>query len=371
MAMLEQTIDVKSAAGGDHAAFARLVAATKHAVTSIALGILRDLRASEDVAQEVYVQAWRDLPSLRNADSFLPWIRQLTRNEAMSYARSRQRYERRREAWRPEEEVARSPMDEAISEEERLVLEEALAAMPDDARDVLTLFYREGRSVAQVAHLLGIGESAVKKRLERARNALRADVEARFATVAAKSAVGASFVAAVTGTLAFGAPSTAAAAALAPKLAKASFSLALLPLVAPPVVSLTAGIAVIVLLVRRLVRTAIDDQERRELRSLRDLACALVVAFHVALGASIAVIPIFGRVVGLAFVFWWLAFGIGGGYLLGHRLPVILARRRALEREADPRAFALAEARRRSRAHLVLALSLTAFSVAFGLVICR
>jgi hypothetical protein len=130
--------------------------------------------------------------------------------------------------------------------------------------------------------------------------------------------------------------------------------------------------AVIVLLVRRLVRTAIDDQERRELRSLRNAACALVVGFHVALGASIAGFRILGsRGTALAFLLSWLGFGLGGGYLLSHRLPKILSRRRAKERDADADAFASAEARRRSRANAVLALSVAAFGLAFALIIYR
>ena len=73
---------VTAAQGGDRDAFARLVDATRSVVSSIALAILRDEESSRDVAQDVYLAAWRGLPTLHNPASFLPWLRQLTRNRA-------------------------------------------------------------------------------------------------------------------------------------------------------------------------------------------------------------------------------------------------------------------------------------------------
>src|SRR5262249_8885361 len=152
------------------------------------------------------------------------------------------------------------------------------------------LFYREEQSVRQVASLLGISESAVKKRLERARSSLRSGVEGRFAALAGKSAVTSMFVASVMGCLAFAAPSTAAAGTvLLPKAGKSVLLAALVPSAAvalrtmPPgrvalaafllpdlgrvaLMSATLGVVAVLLLVRRLVKTAIDARERRELK---------------------------------------------------------------------------------------------------------
>src|SRR6185436_8759465 len=60
-----------------------------------------------------------------------------------------------------------------VAREDAAALEEALALLPDETREVVTLFYREGQSVAQVAVLLDLTDAAVKKRLSRARQALR------------------------------------------------------------------------------------------------------------------------------------------------------------------------------------------------------
>lgn len=64
---------VPAAARGDRDAFAALVNETRSAVSAIALSIVRHAELSGDVAQDVFLPAWRDLGELRDPNSFLPW----------------------------------------------------------------------------------------------------------------------------------------------------------------------------------------------------------------------------------------------------------------------------------------------------------
>ena len=59
--------DVLAARSGDASAFGRLVDVTKSAVTAIALAIVGDYTASQDIAQDVFLAAWRNLSKLRTA----------------------------------------------------------------------------------------------------------------------------------------------------------------------------------------------------------------------------------------------------------------------------------------------------------------
>lgn len=149
---------MQSAAGGDARAFGRLVTETQGVVCAISLAVTRDQAASEDVAQQVFFDAWRGIGKLRAATSFLPWLRALAR------------------------------------------------------------YCREGQSVRQVAELLGMREATVKQRLSRARRALRAEYLARVGKLLDHSAPGAAFTAMVTAGLATAAlaasPGVAAAAVL-------------------------------------------------------------------------------------------------------------------------------------------------------------
>ena len=70
---------VAAASHGDAQAFSTLVDATSGLVTSIVLAVLRDFESSRDVAQDVFLSAWKDLPKLKNPASFLPWLRQIAR----------------------------------------------------------------------------------------------------------------------------------------------------------------------------------------------------------------------------------------------------------------------------------------------------
>ncbi|MEP6494947.1 MAG: sigma-70 family RNA polymerase sigma factor, partial [bacterium] len=183
-------VDVAAAAQGDRDAFARIVSATSGVVCAIGLAILRDVAESQDVAQDVFLSAWRDLGKLRNPSSFLPWLRQLTRNRAHHVLRTTRRRERRialpesKHAGATDDsrtdallaaavEPSPSVLDRLIADEERDALLAVLAELPHAAREIVILYYREGSSVQQVAELLGLSEAAVKQRLARARARVR------------------------------------------------------------------------------------------------------------------------------------------------------------------------------------------------------
>jgi len=220
MSVVALETDVVAAADGDAQAYTRLVSTHRNLVCSIALAIVGDVGASEDIAQGVFVAGWRSLATLRNPASFQPWLRQLTRNQAHQHVRTEGR--RRRRVSIVDDDQLERAIDPAPHAEDRLVeLEErealvsALEQLPDSTREIVTLYYREGRSVDQVATLLGLRPAAVKKRLERARAALRAEMLDRFGDVVKRTAPTAAFVAAVTSAFVIAAPANAAAAGAA------------------------------------------------------------------------------------------------------------------------------------------------------------
>ncbi len=201
---------VAAAMDGDRQAFAALVDRYKNMVSAIALAQVRDKAMSEDVAQNALVEAWRGLGRLRNKDSFGPWLAQLVRRQALQAVRAQKRTQQREQTWQREQVMHDTPFTEPA--EDLRPLYDALERIPDDAREVLVLYYREERSAEQVGALLGLSTQAVRKRVQRARDVLRDELD-RVGALAKKSAPAAAFVALVLAGLdAEGAPMPAPAA---------------------------------------------------------------------------------------------------------------------------------------------------------------
>ncbi|MEM6705635.1 MAG: sigma-70 family RNA polymerase sigma factor [Acidobacteriota bacterium] len=342
--------DVERARGGDAEAFTRLVEKTSSMVCSVAFAIVRDVPASEDIAQDVFLSVWRGLGKLQNPKSFLPWLRQVTRNRANSWLRGV--YTRREHDRVDEEQLARVSDPEPtadLSLEERETLEvvaRSLEEIPDEAREVLVLYYREGRSTKQVADLLGLSEAAVRKRLSRAREQLRADVTERLRRGLERTAPGAALVMAVAASLQTAAPASAAVAgglgartaAGALKMGGFAGLLAALP-------GLLGGVAGVVLGLRPDLAAARDERERRSLLRLRATAIAAVCA------------TVLGLVWSGETGTWWVpsliyVLFLGTlGVLYRVWLPSIVRDRLAAELAEDPEAH-VRHARRRRAANL-------------------
>ena len=214
MQLIDIEPDVLEAAQGDRGAYRRLVDRYRGLVTSIALARTRDVAASEDVAQEVFLLAWNNLRALRNPASFAPWLRQTTRFRAEHFARSRSRRPDAQPTTVEKLQQVADPLptpDHALLAKERgQVLSQALELLRDEDRELIVLYYREGSSVAQVASLLGLSEMAVKKRLSRAREQLRDDLETRLGIAAKDSSPDERFAVLVLAMLPPGTPPAAA-----------------------------------------------------------------------------------------------------------------------------------------------------------------
>jgi RNA polymerase sigma factor (sigma-70 family) len=318
---------VRAAAGGDTSAFARVVDAYRATVSSIALAIVRDVPMSEDVAQEVFVAAWQRLADLRDASSLGPWLRQVTRNRAHDALR------RRREA--PLDPAAAStraddtlePDAVVVAREEHAVVVEALDELPTEAREILLLYYREGQSIRQVAHLLDLSEAAAKKRLSRARGRLRQDVRARFSDAAARTGPRAAFTAGVVAAITTASPSTAAAASTAVAAGAKVSKLALGGAIAGPLLGVAGAVAGL----RRVKRRARSEAERTALTRLTVVAVAHILILAVGMG------PLLRWAEHPAAIWIWYVALIGGFAVIYFVwLPRIIADRLAAERREDP-----------------------------------
>lgn len=212
--MLEQ--ELPAAAQGNQAAYGRIVRACQNTVTAIALAITRDVQASEDIAQEAFIKAWQQLDRLKNSTSFLPWLRQITRNLARDYLRANSHRPLTGEgaeiAIGMAADPSPTPSEQLLLTEQEIVAADIISALPEESRETLLLYYREGQRSQQVADLLGLSDAAVRKRLSRARGCVREEMLKRFGEFARASAPSAVFATTVCMALMVTAPAASAAA---------------------------------------------------------------------------------------------------------------------------------------------------------------
>ena len=127
-----------AAARGDTDAYGRIVAACQNPVTAIALAIVRDVPASQDIAQDAFISAWRHLQRLQNPSSFLPWLRQITRNLARDHLRARGRggvpVDDADAVIEAAADPGLDPLHQALEDERQAMAAELISALPDDSR---------------------------------------------------------------------------------------------------------------------------------------------------------------------------------------------------------------------------------------------
>lgn len=302
--------DLPAAQRGDTQAYGRLVGATQRMVASVALAVTRDVHTSEDIAQETFLSAWQRIGQLGNPQSFLPWLRQVARNRAIDHVRAQRYRETPVDPLDTLAAVAASPQhgpaEQFVTDEDARQLAEALDEIPETSRDVLLLYYREGEDTREVAALLGITEAAVRKRLQRGRDSLRAEWLSRFADAARDSAPGVAFASAVGAAVASLAPATATAAAAGAGLGAGKLGLggkSLLAVLGAAAAAIGLVLGAVWLETRYYLRRAGGEAARRAIRHNGILYAALM-AIYIALLAWARHAQWSGeRIVGMGVVF--------------------------------------------------------------------
>jgi RNA polymerase sigma-70 factor (ECF subfamily) len=155
-------------AAGDPHAFAELVRRHRDRMWAVALRTLRDPEEAADALQDAFISAFRAAASFRAESQVTTWLHRIVVNACLDRVRRRQA---RPTVPLPETGPGEPAADgDAMADREtRLVVGEALAALPDEQRVPIVLVDVEGYSVADTARMLGIAEGTVKSRCARGR----------------------------------------------------------------------------------------------------------------------------------------------------------------------------------------------------------
>ena len=290
----ELTRNVLLAQQGSSIAFQRVVKTTQNMVSSLALSVVRDVDASEDIAQKVYLSVWQQLAELKKPESFLPWMRQITRNIAANHLRDN------KVSFRVNSEESEALI--ANQEDPNLSLEKALAdkdlhnrvamivdTLPGGVRDIVIMYYREEQNAVQVAHLLDMNEANVRKILSRVRHKIREELLSQCGDALLSTVPTAGFSALVTSGLLTSSPATAATSGIS---SGSSILGKVLSLLGGAIIGVFTAIMAVLWAAKKTQACISDEQERKILKRktaqqvgwIGFSALALTAAYHMDAG---------------------------------------------------------------------------------------
>jgi RNA polymerase sigma-70 factor, ECF subfamily len=157
---------------GDPDAFAEIVRRHRDRMWAVALRTMRDREEAADALQDAFVSAFRAAAKFRAQSQVSTWLHRIVVNSCLDRIRKRQS---RPTSPLPEPDDHREPAtpgDAMAQRETRILIREALDALPDEQRLPILLVDVEGYSVAETAERLGVAPGTVKSRCARGRTKL-------------------------------------------------------------------------------------------------------------------------------------------------------------------------------------------------------
>ena len=157
----------------DDAWFSREIEAMAPMMFRVAFAILRNRSDCEDAAQNAALKAYANLDKLKERRYFRTWMIRILKNECMSYTRANRSVIRL-------ETCGDVGYDMEVPD---LDLNRAFDTLTKDERLAVTLYYYEGYSTREIAQICDTTDGAIRTRLSRARETLRARLSEQEATL--------------------------------------------------------------------------------------------------------------------------------------------------------------------------------------------
>ncbi|WP_288208070.1 sigma-70 family RNA polymerase sigma factor [uncultured Parabacteroides sp.] len=166
---------IERVAAGDTGCFACLLDRYSRPVHSLILKMVRNKEDAEELAQDVFMKVFRNLPSFKADCSFSTWIYRIAYNTAISELRRK-----KQEFIAIEESQIENVSEEEVSillgrtsENDQVEkLEHTLTLLPPEERAMIMLFYMKQKSIEELTVITGLSASNVKVKLHRIRKKL-------------------------------------------------------------------------------------------------------------------------------------------------------------------------------------------------------
>jgi RNA polymerase sigma-70 factor (ECF subfamily) len=169
---------------GEQQAFAELVNRYQNFVFTITLRYTNNREDAEEVAQDIFVKAYRSLADFRGASKFSTWLYTIVTTSCISFLRKKKLETHSLDNEKVFEQVKNqdSGFDANQVEQKSKIasVNEAIKLLsPDDAK-IITLFYKGEQSLEEIGQIIGMEPNTVKVKLHRARQRLKEKMEKHF-----------------------------------------------------------------------------------------------------------------------------------------------------------------------------------------------
>lgn len=170
---------------GDHQAYSVLVSRYQNYVFTLVLRMVKTREDAEEVAQDVFVKAYRALADFRGDARFSTWLYTIVNTTCITFLRKKKLdthsldNEQVFELADSQDSGFRANLVEQKSRQ--AMVNQAIGMLGEDDAQVITLFYKAEQSLEEIARILNIETNTAKVRLHRARARLKEKMESKFA----------------------------------------------------------------------------------------------------------------------------------------------------------------------------------------------
>jgi len=169
---------------GEQNAYAELVNRYQAYVFTLVLRMIKSREDAEEVAQDVFIKAYRSLADFRGESKFSTWLYTIANTTSITFLRKKKLdvhsldNEKVFEVADSKDSGLRANMVEQKSRVN--MVNEAIAMLSPDDAEIITLFYKAEQNLEEISRILRLETNTVKVRLHRARTRLKDKMEKNF-----------------------------------------------------------------------------------------------------------------------------------------------------------------------------------------------
>ncbi len=181
---LNDTEIISKVLSGDQQAYAELVNRYQNYVFTLSLRFTKNREDAEEVAQDIFIKAYRALADFKGTSKFSTWLYTIVNNTCITFLRKKrlQTHSLDNEGMFEVADSQDSGLRANLVEQKSRVamVNEAIKMLNTDDAEVITLFYKSEQSLEEIAQILGLETNTAKVRLHRARTRLKEKMEKHF-----------------------------------------------------------------------------------------------------------------------------------------------------------------------------------------------